>query len=182
MNPFFIGLQFLTRISIFRQTVWTEKDFGESVKFFPAVGAVLGICYAGICGIFIFATAGSFPIFTGAFAFALTLILTGGIHFDGLSDSADGLFSGRDREKMLEIMKDSRVGAFGVAALITFSALEISALVELSKISIPDFCVAIYCTPIIGRFMMVCLIGFFPYARPEGMGKAFGQFFLLLRK
>ena len=103
MNEFFIGLQFLTRISIVRQTVWTEESFGKSVKFFPAVGAVLGICYAVPLFIFVYLTDGEFSIFTGAVGFFLTVILTGGIHYDGLMDSADGLFSGRDKEKILVI-------------------------------------------------------------------------------
>ena len=90
MNSFFIGLQFLTRISIVRQEVWTEKSFGESVKFFPLIGAVLGICYViTISGIF-FLTSGNLPIFTGVFAFLMFAAFTGGIHFDGLSDTADG--------------------------------------------------------------------------------------------
>ena len=73
-------------------------------------------------------------------------------------------------------MKDSRAGAFGVTALITFSAFEISAFIELSKISIVEICAALYCMPIIGRLCMVFVIGFFPYARPTGMGKAFSDY------
>ena len=115
MNSFLIGLQFLTRIFVVKQSVWTEKNFGESVKYFPAVGAVLGIFYASIVGAINFF---SLPLFTGAVGFASMIILTGGIHCDGLMDSADGLFSGREREKILLIMKDSRAGSFGVVAMI----------------------------------------------------------------
>ena len=122
MNEFLIGLQFLTRISVVRQTVWTEESFGGSVKYFPLIGAVLGICYALAIGGLIFLTGGGVPIFTGAVGFFLSVWLTGAIHCDGLMDSADGLFSGREREKMLEIMKDSRAGAFGVVALVTVAA------------------------------------------------------------
>ncbi|MBQ6297195.1 MAG: adenosylcobinamide-GDP ribazoletransferase [Selenomonadaceae bacterium] len=173
MNSFLIGLQFLTRIFVVKQSVWTEKSFGESVKYFPAVGAVLGIFYAVIVGVINFF---ELPLLTGAVGFASMIILTGGIHCDGLMDSADGLFSGREREKILEIMKDSRAGSFGVVSMILVAALEISTLTELAKLSTIFLCAAIYSAPIIARQMMVLTIGSFPYARPEGMGKAFAQF------
>lgn len=176
MNSFLIGLQFLTRIFVVKQSVWTEKSFGESVKYFPAVGAILGIICAGVVGAINFFTSGNLPLFTGAVGFALMIILTGGIHCDGLMDSADGLFSGREREKILEIMKDSRAGSFGVVSMILIAAIEVSTLAELARLSLWWLCVAIYSAPIIGRLMMVLTIGIFPYARPTGMGKAFAQF------
>ncbi len=176
MNSFLIGLQFLTRIFVVRQSVWTERSFGESVKFFPAVGAVLGIICAAVVGALNFFTDGRLPLLTGTVGFASLIILTGGIHCDGLIDSADGLFSGREREKILAIMKDSRAGSFGVVAMILVAALEISTLAELARLSTKILCAAIYSAPIIARLMMVVTIGAFPYARPEGMGKAFALF------
>lgn len=176
MNLFLVGLQFLTRIFVVKQSVWTEQSFGESVKFFPAVGAVLGIICAAIVGAINFFTAGNLPLLTGAVAFTLPIILTGGIHCDGLMDSADGLFSGREREKILQIMKDSRTGSFGVVAMVLVAALEVSTLAELARLSTWQLCAAIYSAPIIARLMMVVTIGAFPYARPDGMGKAFAQF------
>ena len=173
MNSFLIGLQFLTRIFIVKQSVWTEQSFGESVKFFPAVGAIIGIICAAIVGAINFF---GLPLFTGATGFSALIILTGGIHCDGLMDSADGLFSGREREKILQIMKDSRAGSFGVAAMILVAANEISALAELAKLSTIFLCAAIYSAPIIARLMMVVTIGAFPYARESGMGKAFAKF------
>lgn len=176
MDSFLIGLQFLTRIFVVRQSVWTEQSFGESVRYFPAVGAVIGIICAGVIGALNFFTNGGLPMLTGAIAFVAPIILTGGIHCDGLMDSADGLFSGREREKILLIMKDSRAGSFGVVAMILLAALEISTLIELELLSIWFLCVAIYSAPIIGRLMMVVTIGVFPYARAKGMGKAFAKF------
>ena len=173
MNSFLIGLQFLTRIFIVKQSVWTEQSFGESVKYFPAVGAVLGIICSGVVGA---VNHLGLPMFTGAIGFASLIVLTGGIHCDGLMDSADGLFSGREREKILEIMKDSRAGSFGVVAMILIAALEVSTLTELARLSTWWLCAAIYSAPIIARLMMVVTIGAFPYARPDGMGKAFAKF------
>ena len=106
----------------------------------------------------------------------MSVVLTGGIHCDGLMDSADGLFSGREKDKMLEIMKDSRAGAFGVVSLVNVAALEISAIAELAKILPMLLCIAVYAAPVIGRLAMVLAISIFPYARPEGIGKAFSKY------
>ena len=113
---------------------------------------------------------------TAAVILVSMTILTGGIHCDGFMDTMDGLFSGRDRERMLEIMKDSRVGAFGVVSFVMLSILDFAILSELSGISTLTLVAAIYSTPIIGRLMMVIIIGGFPYARPDGMGKAFAVY------
>ena len=173
MKSFLIGLQFLTRINIVKQSIWTEQSFGESVKYFPAVGAVIGIISAAVVGA---VNLLELPLMTGAVGFATLIILTGGIHCDGLMDSADGLFSGREREKILAIMKDSRAGSFGVVAMILVAVIEVSTLAELARLSTWQLCAAIYSAPIIGRLMMVVTIGAFPYARESGMGKAFAQF------
>lgn len=176
MDAFLIGLQFLTRISIQTQTEWTEENFGRSVKFFPLIGAVVGGLTAALAGIFYIATSEKLIILTGALAFVLPIIITGGIHFDGFMDSVDGLFSGREREKILEIMKDSRVGAFGAVSLVMVAVLEVATLIELFKISLVWSLAAIFSAPIISRLMMVVTIGKFPYARRAGMGKAFADY------
>lgn len=173
MNSFLIALQFLTRIFVVKQSVWTEKSFGESVKYFPVVGAIIGIICAGVVGAINLL---NLPLLTSAVGFASLVILTGGMHCDGLMDSVDGLFSGREREKILEIMKDSRAGSFGVVSMILVAAIEICTLAELAKLSTWWLCAAIYSAPIIARQIMVLIIISFPYARPEGMGKAFAQF------
>ena len=73
-------------------------------------------------------------------------------------------------------MKDSRAGAFGVVALVTVAALEISTLEELAKNFTMLLFFAVYAAPIIGRLAMVLAISIFPYARPEGLGKAFSKY------
>ncbi len=176
MNEFLIGLQFLTRINLVRQESWSEENFGKSVKFFPAVGAVLGIFFAAATAGEIFLSGGRMTIFIGATFFVLNVILTGGLHCDGLMDTADGIFSGREKEKILEIMKDSRAGAFGVVSLVVVAALQISEIAELVLISAMQTLAAVYSAPIIGRFLMVAMIKKFPYARPQGIGKAFAKF------
>ena len=176
LDAFLVGLQFLTRISIVKQTVWTEESFGQSVKFFPMIGAVLGVTYVIITQIVITLSGGELPTLTAAVILISMTILTGAIHCDGFMDTMDGLFSGRDRDRMLEIMKDSRVGAFGVVSFVMLSILEFAALTELSRYSPAILFATIYSAPVIGRLMMVVTIGSFPYARPEGMGKAFAKY------
>ncbi len=174
VDEFFIGLQFLTRLSIVKQTIWTEELFGGSVKFFPLIGAVLGIISGSIALIF-FALDLPAKFLLAGILTILPTILTGGIHSDGFMDTCDGIFSGRDREKMLEIMKDSRTGSMAVSAFVCISIINFSLILDL--ISMQNFLIAaVFSTPIISRFMMVCTIGLFPYARKSGMGYAFAKY------
>ena len=102
----------------------------------------------------------------------LTIAITGGLHYDGFMDTMDGLLSARSRERMLEIMKDSRVGSYGALAAICLILLQWSLLRDIDEAFI---FMAVYTMPLIGRMGMVLVIASFPYARPEGMGKAFAE-------
>jgi len=97
-------------------------------------------------------------------------MLTGGIHLDGLADTADGLFSRRPRERKLEIMRDSRIGAMGAAALWAVLALKSAALAAVPPPVIVPYVVFAAAS---GRWAMVWAITFFPYARAEGAGSIF---------
>lgn len=170
MNSFLVGLQFLTRIRIVRQTVWTAEDFGRSTRFFPLVGLVLGICYAFAAWILVSVL--GMRALTAALLLILPLLLTGGLHADGFMDTADGVFSGRERERKLEIMKDSRVGSFGVVAFVLLMFLQFALLLDMSPpLLVPVF----FVMPIIGRMAMVLAVSCFPYARADGMGKTFAD-------
>ena len=176
MQSFLIGLQFLTRIQLQKQTVWTEESFGRSVRYFPLVGLVLGICY----GLAAFAMAivpqvygFHFPEHIRTFILMLLpVILTGGIHCDGFMDTVDGIFSGRDRERMLEIMKDSRAGSFGVVAMILLLLGNYAALLDMPAEWLTS---AMVVMPVIGRLMMAGVVSCCKYARPEGIGNSCRQ-------
>ena len=170
MNSFLIGLQFLTRIHLVRQTVWTAEDFGRSTRFFPLVGLVLGICYALAAWLLLY-TLGMRSL-TAALLLILPLLLTGGLHADGFMDTADGVFSGRERARKLEIMKDSRVGAFGVVSFVMLMFVQFALL---SDMAWPLLVPALFVMPIIGRLAMVLAVACFPYAREDGMGKTFAD-------
>ena len=170
MNSFLIGLQFLTRIHLVKQTVWTAEDFGRSTRFFPLVGLVLGICYAFAAWLLLYAL--GIRSLTVALLLILPLLLTGGLHADGFMDTADGVFSGRERARKLEIMKDSRVGAFGVVSFVMLMFVQFALL---SDMAWPLLVPALFVMPIIGRLAMVLAVACFPYAREDGMGKTFAD-------
>lgn len=177
MNSFFVGLQFLSRIKIVNQTEWTAESFGKSVKFFPLIGAIIGLVLAGLAFILCYFLP-KYGIIIPEHLRSLLLIImwiiiTGALHCDGFMDTMDGLFSGRNRDRMLEIMKDSRVGANGVTAFIILILLKWSILLDMSP---ERLYMALYAAPLIARMGMVMGITLFPYARPEGIGKAFAQY------
>ena len=170
MKSFFIALQFLSRIHVMTQTVWTEADFGRSVIFFPLVGTVIGavlcLAYVGISLWF------SQP-YMAVLLVLCWLLVTGGLHADGLMDTADGLFSGRSRERMLEILKDSCVGSNGVVAFVSCMALKVCFLANLPQQSV---CAALLAVPTAARFGVLIGIFQFPYARQQGLGQSFVQY------
>lgn len=102
MTSFLIAFQFLSRIQLAKQTVWTNEDFGKSVIWFPLIGTIIGIFLAAVyvAASYLFA-----PLYTAVIVVAAWLYITGGLHADGYMDTADGILSGRSRERMLEILK-----------------------------------------------------------------------------
>lgn len=168
-SEFIAALQFLTRIRLCRGPEFEERLFGRSVRFFPLVGLITG----GLLAVAAALTAGWLPgTVRSTLLVTLCVFLTGALHCDGLMDTADGLLSGRSPDRMLEIMKDSRVGAFGVIAAF-FLLLWKWSLVH----DMPDSLLgpALICMMTASRFAMVLSIVSFPYARPDGMGKAFAR-------
>lgn len=171
MNAFLTALGFLTRIPIpgGGENVHTH-NLSKSIVFFPVVGAIIGLLSAGLYILlqpFLPKTVLSVCIV------ALPIFMTGGIHFDGLMDSCDGLFSGRSRERSLEIMRDSRVGSMGVIAGILNVILRYSVLIELPGAILPLLLIS---QSVTGRWVMSMALHFFPYARKEGgLGQGFNE-------
>ena len=177
MKFFITGLQFLTRIHVAKETEWSPENFGRSVKFFPLIGAIIGILLVMMNQLFAdylpFMGVYMPPHVFAALLITINIIVTGGLHCDGFMDTMDGLFSGRSKERMLEIMKDSRVGANGVMAFVLLIVLKWSLIMDLSPLSLPT---ALFVMPILGRLAIVICVTVFPYARPDGIGKAFAQY------
>lgn len=177
MRSFFIGLQFLTRLSFVKQSEWSAADFGKSVKFFSLIGAVLGACYALIAYLLlIFLPMHQIELpkhVISVILLALPILLTGGLHCDGFMDTMDGVFSGRSRERMLEIMKDSCVGSNAVTAFVLYLLMQWALLLDFPP---AETVAALFVMPIIARLNMALAVLCYPYARPEGMGKAFADY------
>ncbi|NLW21913.1 MAG: adenosylcobinamide-GDP ribazoletransferase [Tissierellia bacterium] len=114
IDGFILSIQFLTRLPIRKPVYFNDKSLSRSILFFPLVGLVIG----GMGGIFYYIFQHINENIGSIFALLSMIIVTGGLHLDGLSDTCDGFLSYRERDRVLQIMKDSRIGAFGVMAIV----------------------------------------------------------------
>ncbi len=121
MKLFVLTLRFLTRIPIpfYEDTILSSEEFSKGIVYYPLIGLILGLCNSLV--FYFFASLG-YGVFAAVSTVLVEILLTGAFHLDGLADTCDALFSSRNRERMLEIMRDSRVGTNGVVA-ITFDIL-----------------------------------------------------------
>ncbi len=162
MKSLLAAFQFLTVIPLPGGGNIGEKEIAGSLPFFPVVGLVIGL--AAAAGDFV--CAALFPPGVAAVLTVLLLVLiTGGLHLDGLADTADGIFSVRDRERMLAIMRDSRIGTMGVLAVVFVIALKIAALAPLTHVQRLGILLLM---PVAGRTAMLLMLTALPYARKEG--------------
>jgi adenosylcobinamide-GDP ribazoletransferase len=162
MKSFFAAIQFLTVISFPKAYASGEEDLQKSVFFFPVVGLLIGLLIAGF-GHAMDAVLPSFP--ACVLIVILLMAISGGLHMDGLADTADGFFSARTRERILDIMKDSRIGVMGAIAVICAILLKVSLLVSLPLSLRPGI---ILLMPLAGRCAIVVMMTFLPYVRIEG--------------
>jgi adenosylcobinamide-GDP ribazoletransferase len=163
----FTALRFLTVLPVPLGREADSKRLGRSLVFFPLIGLLLGLFLAGLDWILEHVLPVS--VSSGIVLVVLVLI-TGANHLDGLIDTCDGMVAGRTPEQRREIMRDSRVGAFGVAGACCLLLLMYVSLANLAQSS--RFW-ALALMPVLGRWAVVCAIWAFPYARPEGLGRAF---------
>lgn len=170
MRGFLIALQFLTSIPVKVKKTVGDKELAESMAYFPLVGLLVGTILALVYNIFslIF----PHPV-NCAFILILNIIITGGLHIDGFIDTIDGIASGGDRKKVLEIMREGRLGAIGVAAAILLFLAKYSLLVSLPKGTIE---ISLIVMLGLSRWSFVISSALYPCARDgEGLGKKFIQ-------
>jgi adenosylcobinamide-GDP ribazoletransferase len=162
-TPFWAALQFLT-VAPLPARVFTPLEMGRAVGYFPLVGALLG-------GALALLDRGLGALWPASVASALVLVvwvgLTGALHLDGFLDTCDGLLGGQSPEARLRIMRDERVGAFAVTGGVLLLLVKYAALAALL-----DRAPALILAPALGRWGMALAIAAFPYARPEGLGRA----------
>jgi adenosylcobinamide-GDP ribazoletransferase len=163
LNIFLAAIMFLTRLPVGRFHEFREEDVASSTIYFPIVGALIGLA-----GGLALLTSAALPAFVAVLiSMLVTVCLTGGLHEDGLADSADGLIGGQDPQRRLEIMKDSRIGAYGALALwfsLTAKLILVQSLLAASLVTAISATVIAHC---LGRAATVALLTCLPYARIE---------------
>jgi adenosylcobinamide-GDP ribazoletransferase len=169
VRSFFIAWHFLMGIPLRAESCSpTARDLGGSMAWFPLVGLALG-------GMLVLADLALSGIFArrvvDVLLIILLVILTRGLHQDGLADCLDGLAGGRTPQERLSIMRDPRIGAIGATGLILSLFLRYAAL---SALPIGDRMPMLLCMPAVGRWSMVLAARSAPYGRVEGgLGQAF---------
>jgi len=171
VKGFIAAIKLLTVFPIDTRNRIPAGSMGWTLCCFPAIGLLLG----GICAAVLRVGMGLFPaaVASALSVFALALC-TGGLHLDGLADTADGLFGGRTREQRLEIMRDTHIGSFGVIALVAFLGLKVLALEGIALISCDRAIGTVLLMPVTGRWIILMAAGMCGYAREEeGTGRRF---------
>ncbi|MCU6796316.1 adenosylcobinamide-GDP ribazoletransferase [Paenibacillus sp. WQ 127069] len=179
------AFQFLTRLPVPIQLQYDNALFRRSVIFYPLVGAVLGLLLSlaglllqgyGLPDGWLSGGIGSSGV-VAALLLVLWVAMTGALHLDGLMDTADGIFSHRSREQMLEIMKDSRVGAMGVVGCMLLLLCKWTLLQQWLTLPVGTFAYLLPLSALWSRWYMVVAIACWPYARNEETKQGLGSFF-----
>jgi adenosylcobinamide-GDP ribazoletransferase len=162
----FEAIRFLTIIPIPFLPMMDEKSIPRSIPWFPIVGLIIGVVLLplGVMAGWLWGDLGRAAVLVVAWA-----VLTGGLHLDGLSDTFDGVWSWRPRERKLEIMQDSRIGAMGTLALIAVLLLKCVWLAGAGE----QWWQAVLLAPLWGRWADSYGIHWFPPAREGGLGRTF---------
>lgn len=165
LEYFFGALRFFTRLPVPAWVGHSSEALANSTRYFPAVGLVVG----GIAALVFFVTSYVWPLTLAVLAsMAATLYITGVFHEDGWSDTIDGFGGGWEKERVLAIMKDSRIGSYGAAALIIMLLAKFCALIELKPSLIPAAMIAGHA---LSRLCATAVMTSLDYVRDEGKAK-----------
>lgn len=177
IRHFLLALQFFTRVPVTGPlAAWvgfSPQMLRASAAHLPGIGWLVG----GVAALVFTGVGMGLPGVAGALAAALlstvaTVMLTGAFHEDGLADVADGLGGSADRDRALEIMKDSRIGAFGAIALVLALGLKCALLAVLAGRGLQAVAIAIVGAHVLSRLMPLFLIRWLPYVGDSGASKA----------
>jgi adenosylcobinamide-GDP ribazoletransferase len=164
-----LALVLLTRIPVPIRFEPEPKDWGRSVFFFPFVGLAIGAAMAGLYGLFPAADSGVLAVVL----LTVWTLATGGLHLDGLGDTADAWIGGHgDRDKTLTIMKDPRCGP---AAVVAITLVMLAKFTTLRVALQGDAWELLLWTPVLGRAAVVLMLLTSAYARPGGMGAIYAE-------
>lgn len=163
-NNFLLLFQFITRIPVNISLACEKENFKKATLYFPVVGAILG----AIEYLIFYITSIWLPLpMVAIITVIVGIFITGGLHMDGLGDTCDGFFSFRSRERIIEIMKDSRVGSFGVLAMIIDIAVKALGIYYIGTKSIGYMIIVV---PMISRLFTVFIALIGKSAKKEGTG------------
>lgn len=177
LRHFLLALQFFTRVPVTgRLAEWvgfSPQMLRASAAHLPGIGWIAG----GLAALVFTGVALGLQGVVGAVAAAVlstvaTVMLTGAFHEDGLADVADGLGGASGRERALDIMKDSRIGAFGALALVLALSLKLALLATLAQRGLEAVAVAIVGAHVLSRLAPLFIIRFLPYVGDSGASKA----------
>lgn len=166
MMPFWIALQFLTVCPVQLKQMPTQQQNANALLFYPLIGLLIG---SMLCGIVLLLHA--LPaVLLSVICLVLWIWLTGGLHLDGLADTADAWIGGLgDKDRTLSIMKDPSCGPIGVLSLIMLCMLKWSCLYVLIE---QDLLWYLLFVPMLGRLAPLYLFLTTPYVRSQGLGAA----------
>ena len=164
-----LAAQFLTRLPLRTDRLFSAGRMADAPRYFPLVGLLIGVASAGAYWLAALALPHLVAVIV---AICAGLLLTGAFHEDGLADTFDGIGGGLNRDQSLEIMKDSRLGTYGTAALVGALALKAAALAAMPPFWVIASLPLAHCT---SRLSAVLVIATSRYVREEGTGKPVSQ-------
>lgn len=169
LRLFFSAVQFFTRIPAPAWVGHSAEQLNQAARYLPAVGFVVG----GFAAAVWWCAAQVLPLHIALLlSMTASILITGAFHEDGLSDFADGFGGGHGREKILAIMKDSRVGVYGVIALVLTLLLKYSLLLELGGRSFPMALAALIAAHVVSRMLAASLLYTQHYVRDDASARA----------
>ena len=167
MKHFFIALQFLTIFPVNIKGEISDKDLGKSLLWFPPVGMLIAFLSAGP----VFFLAEHVPCFVlGVLVLTIAVVSTGGIHLDGLADTCDGFYAGRDKNQILRIMRDRRIGTMGVIGIVLILLAKFALIISFSTLVLWQ---ALIMAHTFSRWSMALVCYVSDYARQEGKAAGF---------
>lgn len=162
---FLLAVGFFTRAPVPSLADFQESDLNHTAKYFPLVGIMVGLVGAGSFALSMQFLPQNIAVLI---SMAVTIYLTGAFHEDGLADSADGLGGGWERERILTIMQDSRLGTYGAVALCLMLFAKFQLLNSLNSYFVPFTLVAAHA---FSRLCAVYIMATLTYTKPEGKAK-----------
>lgn len=160
------AIQYFTRLPVPRWAGYSNAQLNDAVRYFPLTGMLVGAMTGAV---FLLAHKAFQQPVAVVIAMIAGLIITGGFHEDGLADTCDGFGAGRDKAHVLAIMKDSRVGSYGVLGLVSALLLKFSVL---SQVPADRFLVIAVAAHAVSRFMAVSVIYSQEYVRHDDSARA----------